>query len=76
MTRPERHPDMRSLFLVLLLANLLVFAAQFNAIRDLVGGARAPAPVQLNAERLRIIRDTSNRSGDADDLILRTSASS
>ncbi len=65
---------MRSLFLVLLLANLLVFAAQFNAMRDLVRGARTPPPVQLNAERLRIIRDTSNRSGDAGGLIGRPTA--
>ena len=52
---------MRSLFLILLLANLLVFAAQFKTIRELVTSARPAAPVQLNAERLRIIRDTSGR---------------
>ncbi len=51
---------MRSLFLVLLLANLLVLAAQFDVVRELVSGARPePPPAQLNAERLRIIRDTS-----------------
>ena len=53
---------MRSLFLVLLLVNLLVFAAQFNAIRELVMTTKAATPVQLNAERLRIIRDTSPRA--------------
>jgi hypothetical protein len=53
---------MRSLFLVLLLANLLLFAAQFDVVRHLVWedhqAARQPP---LNAERLRIIRDTSTR---------------
>jgi hypothetical protein len=65
---------MRSLFLVLLLANLLVFAAQFNAIRDLVRTTKAVPNVQLNAERLRIIRDTSNRSGDTSDPMSRPAA--
>jgi hypothetical protein len=52
----------RALFLVLLLANLLVFAAQFDVVRNLVffwDAPAAPRPAQLNAERLRIIRDTS-----------------
>ncbi len=50
---------MRSLFLVLLLANLLVFAAQFEVVRELVWAPSSVHPAQLNAERLRIIRDTS-----------------
>ncbi len=51
---------MRSVFLVLLLANLVVFAAQFQSVQDFVFGAKAAsAPTQVNAERLRIIRDTS-----------------
>ena len=53
---------MRSLFLILLLANLLFFAVQQNLFGDLVhethDASRAEA---LNAERLRIIRDTSAR---------------
>ncbi len=51
---------MRSLFLVLLLANLMFFAIQLNLFGDLVHeshGASLPEP--LNAERLRIVRDTS-----------------
>ena len=53
---------MRSLFLLLLLANLLLFAVQFAAVRDFVTGTRAaPRAPQINAEKLRIIRDTSNR---------------
>ena len=51
---------MRSLFLILLLANLLVFATRFDAIRSLVQDTAARRPPQLNAERLRIVRDTSN----------------
>ena len=51
---------MRSLFLVLVLANALVVAVQFEAVRDLIGTNPHPArPAPLNAERLRIIRDTS-----------------
>ena len=54
---------MRSLFLVLLLLNLVVFAMQFDTVKHLVVGASAPArPQQVNAERLRIIRDTSGRT--------------
>jgi len=54
---------MRSIFLILLLANLLVFAAQFTAVRDFVTGTQvARRAVQLNAEKLRIVRDTSNRT--------------
>lgn|GEM_PF-2205331 len=53
---------MRSLLLILLLANLILFAGQFDVIRDLVHRDRPPAhPDQINAERLRIIRDTSGR---------------
>lgn len=51
---------MRSLFLVLVLANLLLFAAQFEVVRELMPETRpAPRPPQLNAQRLRVIRDTS-----------------
>lgn len=51
---------MRSLFLALLLANLLIFAAQFDVVRELVWKPKAlPHPSSLNAERLRVIRDTS-----------------
>ncbi len=53
---------MRSIFLILLLANVVLFAAQFAAVREFVTGTQTlSAPTQLNAERLRIIRDTSNR---------------
>lgn len=50
---------MRSLFLILVFANLVLFAAQFDVIRDLVRDQPAPRSDQINAERLRIIRDTS-----------------
>jgi hypothetical protein len=51
---------MRSLFLVLLLANLLLFAWQFDVVRALVSTSEHTAiPTQVNAERLRIVRDTS-----------------
>lgn len=51
---------MRSLFLVLLLANLLFFAIQLNLFGDLVHESHGAAPPEpLNAERLRIVRDTS-----------------
>ena len=50
---------MRTLFLILLLANLLAFAAQFDSIRNLVRESQVARAPQLNAERLRIIRDTS-----------------
>jgi hypothetical protein len=57
---------MRSLLLVLLLANLVLFAGQFDVIRDLVRSDKPPArPDQINAERLRIIRDTSGRPYNA-----------
>ena len=53
---------MRSLLSILLLVNLVVFAAQFEVIRALVGiDAPAIRPGQVNAERLRIIHDTSER---------------
>lgn len=50
---------MRSLFLVLLLANLVLFAAQFDVVVDLIRDRPVPRADQINAERLRIIRDTS-----------------
>jgi hypothetical protein len=51
---------MRSLFLILVLANALVVAVQFEGVRELIGVNAHPArPAPLNAERLRIIRDTS-----------------
>lgn len=51
---------MRSTFLVLLFANLILFAVQFGAFRNVMQDSDdAPRPVQLNAERLRLIRDTS-----------------
>ena len=50
---------MRSLLLILLLVNLVLFAAQFDVVRDLIRDRPAPRPDQINAERLRIIRDTS-----------------
>ena len=61
---------MRSLFLVLLFANLLFFAVQLNVFGDLVhelhdttyDNSHAPP---INAERLRIIRDTSIRGTPA-----------
>ena len=52
---------MRTLLLVLLIANLIVFAGQFAVVRRAVLGDATTRPVQLNAERLRIIRDTSVR---------------
>ena len=53
---------MRSLFLLLLLANVLLFAAQFTPLRTLVTGEQETTRAsQLNAEKLRIVRDTSNR---------------
>ena len=51
---------MRSLLLVLLLANLLLFAIQLNLFGDLVHESHGASPLEpLNAERLRIVRDTS-----------------
>ena len=51
---------MRSLFLVLLLANLLFFALQLNLFGDLIHESHGALPPEtLNAERLRIVRDTS-----------------
>ena len=53
---------MRSIFLALLLANLLFVAVQFDAVRELLTGIRdTPRAAQMNAEKLRIIRDTSIR---------------
>lgn len=52
---------MRSLFLVLLLANLLLFAIQFDAVHDLLLGARAPVPQQIAADKLRIVRSPEVR---------------
>ena len=57
---------MRSLFLTLLLVNLLTFAAQFDVVRGLLpGGTPTVRAPQINAERLRIIRDTSVRPAPA-----------
>lgn len=54
---------MRSLFLVLLLANLLFFAIQANVFGDLVHESHdSSRPEPVNAERLRIVRDTSARA--------------
>lgn len=50
---------MRSLLLILLLANLVLFAAQFDVVRDMARDRPTPRPDQVNAERLRLIRDTS-----------------
>ena len=51
---------MRSLFLVLLLANVLLFVGEFDVVRDVVWRPdRPPIPEQINASQLRIIRDTS-----------------
>ena len=52
---------MRSLLVLLLVANLIVLAAQFAVVRRAVLGDGAARPAQLNAERLRIIRDTPLR---------------
>jgi hypothetical protein len=39
-----------------------LFVAQFDVVRDLVrDGHPAPRAAQLNAERMRIIHDTSTR---------------
>ncbi len=57
---------MRSLFLILLLANLLFFAIQQNVFGDLVHESHdASRPEPINAERLRMVRDTSVRSSPA-----------
>lgn len=54
---------MRSLFLILLLANLLFFAVQQNLFGNLVHETHdASREAPLNAERLRVIRDTSART--------------
>ena len=59
---PEGLP-MRSLFLILLLANLLFFAIQFKVFGDLLHEANdASFAAPLNAEHLRVIRDTSVRA--------------
>lgn len=53
---------MRTLFLLLLLANLIVFAGQFGVVRRaILGDDSATRPAQLNAERLRIIREPAVR---------------
>ena len=52
---------MRTLLLLLLLANLIVFAGQFTVVRRALLGDSGARPPQVNAERLRIIRDTSVR---------------
>jgi hypothetical protein len=54
---------MRSLFLLLLLANLLFIAVQFNVFGDLVHEPHDTSrPPPISAERLRVIRDTSARA--------------
>ena len=54
---------MRTLFLVLLLANLLFFGIQLDLFGDLVHEAHDPQRLaQLSADRLRIVRDTSTRA--------------
>lgn len=53
---------MRSLFLLLLLANLVCFAVQFDVVRSVWHVPEQPdRPAPINAERLRLIRDTSSR---------------
>lgn len=53
---------MRSLFLLLLLANLVCFAVQFDVVRNVWREPnQADRPAQINGERLRLIRDTSTR---------------
>ena len=54
---------MRSLFLILLLANLLFFAVQLNVFGDLVHESHGVSPSEpINAEHFRVIRDTSLRA--------------
>lgn len=53
---------MRSIFSLLLLANLICFAAQLDVVRDIwQEPSRKDRPAQIDAERLRLIRDTSSR---------------
>ena len=62
----DEYTPMRSLFLILLLANLLFFAVQLNVFGDLVHESHdASRPEPINAERLRVIRDTSVRAQPA-----------
>ena len=57
---------MRKLLVLLLIANLVALAAQFTVVRRAIfGDANAARPAQLNAERLRIVRDTSARAVSA-----------
>ena len=56
---------MRTLFLILLLANLLFFAVQLNLFGDLVHEPHDTAVAPISAERLRIVRDTSIRNAPA-----------
>ena len=54
---------MRTLLLLLVLANLLFAAFELDAFGDVLGPRAVATPVtQLNAEKLRIVRDTSNRN--------------
>ena len=49
---------MRSLFLLLLLANLVFFALRFDVVRGLVAESSTPVrQPSVNPERLRIVRD-------------------
>lgn len=53
---------MRSLFLILLLANLLFFAVRLNLFGDLLHDTHdASRPQPLRAERLRIVHDLPAR---------------
>ncbi|MEO8938851.1 MAG: hypothetical protein ABI277_04160 [Burkholderiaceae bacterium] len=53
---------MRSIFWLLLLANLFCFAIQFDFVRNVWHEPnRKERPAQINGERLRLIRDTSSR---------------
>lgn len=53
---------MRTLFLLLLLGNLLLLAVQFDVVRGLAVESHPARPPAVNAERLRIIRDNPPRS--------------
>lgn len=53
---------MRSLFLILLLANLVFFASQFDIVRAVVTGrTTAVRPVQINGERMRLVLEAATR---------------
>lgn len=57
---------MRSLLLVLVLANFLFFATQLDVFGNVLHESHDAGRIaQLNAERLRIVRDTSVRPAPA-----------